>query len=86
MTSKVDISRNGQVVQLQNIRDRFEPLQEVTNDVEVGAELDQRSTGEHPQRAHAERTVPELVQVAHDQEKILRLLDRQKASSGNVHT
>ena len=71
LLAKVDVSRDGEMVQLDDVRDGGETLEEVAHLLEVlVAELDERGRLEHAVGVHGEIAVLQGVEVAHDQQQI----------------
>lgn len=83
---KSDVPGHSQVIQLNQVRNRREPVQILLHFSEmVIAELHQGSGGEHPLFGHYQRAMGEAIQVGHHQQQVRRLLDGQEAASRHVH-
>jgi hypothetical protein len=85
ITSKVNGTSDGQVVQLQDSWDGWNAALEVGNLLEVGSELDKRSWSEAG-AIHGQLSVLEGVQIRLDEHEIGGSLDWQEAATRNVNT
>ena len=78
-----DVAADGQVVQLDDVRDAAEPLQELVDLLEVlVAQLDERRRLEHPVGRHVEGPVLQRVEVAHDEQQVGGLFHGEEARPG----
>jgi hypothetical protein len=68
--AKPNITRDGQMIQLENVGNGAEPLLEVTNLFECVAEFDDGGLVEHAVRVHDKLAVLERVEVRCDQEQV----------------
>jgi hypothetical protein len=84
-TAEVDSTSNGEVVQLQHLRDGGDSLLEVRDLLEVTTKLDEGSVTEAG-GAHLKLTVLQCVEIRLDEHKVRAGLDRQESSTGNVDT
>ena len=80
---QIDRARNGQMIELQDLRDARDALLEVAHLLEVGAELDQRR-GAEAVRVDDELAVLERVQVRLDEHEVRARLDGQEAAARHV--
>ena len=79
-----DVAADGQVVQLDDVRDAAEALQELVDLLEVlVAQLDEGRRLEHPVGRHFEGPVRQGVEVAHDEQEVGGLLHGEEARPGN---
>ena len=79
-----DVAADGEVVQLDDVRDAAEALQELVDLLEVlVAQLDEGRRLEHPVGRHLEGPVRQGVEVAHDEQEVGGLLHGEEARPGN---
>lgn len=82
-SAKVDLTANGQVVELENARDAGDAALEVRNLLEIRAQLDERCRSEAV-GVHDELAVLERVEIRLDQHQIGRRLDRQEPTARHI--
>lgn len=84
-TAQVDLTRDGEMVELEDLRDGRNVLLEVGDLLEVRAELDERRRAEAG-AVDDELAVLEGVEIRLDEHEIGAGLDGQEAATGNVDT
>ncbi|KAI6770229.1 hypothetical protein HG530_004858 [Fusarium avenaceum] len=83
--AEVDGASDGEVVQLQHLRDGWDSLLEVRNLLEIATKLDQGGITE-ASGAHLKLTVLQCVKIGLDEHQVGASLDGQESSAGNVDT
>ena len=86
VAAKVHVAGDGQVVELDDLRDLLEALLELRDLLEVIPKLDHRGGSEHPVLVDDQLPVLERINVALDEEQVRARLHGQEARTRDVHT
>ena len=86
VAAEVNIARDSEMVELDDLWDLLEALLELRNLLEVVAELDDRRGLKHALRVDRELAVLKRVNVTLDEEQVRAALDGQEAATGDIDT
>lgn len=81
-----DITRYGEMIQLQHVRYGAKPGEEGGDFLEISPELDQGGGWEHPLGRHDEAALLESVEVGHHHQQVTGLLHRQEPEEEILRT
>ena len=86
ISPEVNVPSNSQMIQLEDLRDLFEPFLELLNLFEMVTQFDDRCCLEHPLLVDDELTMLERIDVTLDEKKVGARFDGQEPRTWHVDT